>query len=538
VARTSGSGGTGSVMLFKTLPPHGTWYNLQDIKDLVATDKVAFGSDVALDGNLLLVSDPVWVNAQGLERGRVHAYSRPSATQPFTLDHRFSAPSNGPLGFGAELLLAGNDAFISAPNTFLQSLQPKVYIYSYQEGSRTWAAGQQIVRPTSTLPTIFGEGGMDQAEGLLAVGDSVTTGPSGVQSGVCHLYRRDPGTGLWNHEELLTPALPSAGMRFGKPAVLSANSVAVLAEQVPNSPNGTLGGRVFIYTRDLNGVWILSQTLRSDDFTPAGSMQAFDEIQVDQDLMVVGQSGYDLPNGASQGRAVVYRRGTLGNWAPEMTLERGAAGQAGDLWAASLGVRDGIVVVGAPGVDGGVFSQGSTVTLDLTPGDCNGNMISDACDIVSGFAIDRNGDRILDSCQSVGTPICDPAVANSTGAPSELFGLGLDALGPGLLQICGSSLPPGEFGYMLGSSAEDMIVMPGGSSGNLCLAPGQDFGRFVTQIQQFSQTGIACTLVDFGAIPTGVGTRALTSGDTWYFQLWHRDGSTSNFSPAIEITIP
>ena len=102
----------------------------------------------------------------------------------------------------------------------------------------------------------------------------------------------------------------------------------------------------------------------------------------------------------------------------------------------------------------------------------------------------------------------------------------------------GKKMHKGQFGYLLGSSGPDMIVMPGGSVGNLCLSVGADFGRYVAQIQQFSPTGIACTVVDFSAIPTAFGPRSLFSGDSWYFQMWYRDGNTSNFTPALEVVIP
>lgn len=509
----------------------------QEVIDTVAADKISFGSAVALSGNLMLVSDCDWANAQGLERGRVHAYSRPDAGQPFSLDHRFSAPNNGPLGFGTELLLAGTDAIISAPNITFQSFDPNLYVLRYQPGSKTWTPSQELLPLVSNLPTAFGASGMDTSQGLLAVGDTVTKGPGGLTSGVCHLYQLDAGTGLWSNEAMLTPPFPADGMRFGRPAVISSSSVAIVAEQVADIPTGSLSSRVYIYTKDVVGIWGLTQVLRADDFAPA-STHAFDSIEVDQDLMVIGQSEYDLPNGASQGRAVVYRLNNMGDWLPETTLESGAAGTAGDRLGASLDLLDGHVMICAPGADNGFLNQGAALALDLSPSDCNGNLIPDACDLVSGVALDRNHDRIPDSCQMLGTPICEPAVVNSTGNPGELYGLSLGSLDPDMLQVCGSSLPPGEFGYLLGSSGQDLIFSPGGSVGNLCLASGSNFGRFVTQIQQFSAAGIACTLVDFRAVPTGLGTVALTSGDIWYFQLWHRDGNTSNFTPGLEITIP
>ena len=35
-----------------------------------------------------------------------------------------------------------------------------------------------------------------------------------------------------------------------------------------------------------------------------------------------------------------------------------------------------------------------------------------------------------------------------------------------------------------------------------------------------------------------LGKRALVSGDTWYFQVWHRETASSNFTNAVQVTVP
>ena len=41
--------------------------------------------------------------------------------------------------------------------------------------------------------------------------------------------------------------------------------------------------------------------------------------------------------------------------------------------------------------------------------------------------------------------------------------------------------------------------------------------------------------VDLGSIPVNPPVAALP-GDTWYFQCWHRDGMSNNFSNALKAT--
>ncbi|MEM1451844.1 MAG: hypothetical protein AAF957_18300 [Planctomycetota bacterium] len=89
------------------------------------------------------------------------------------------------------------------------------------------------------------------------------------------------------------------------------------------------------------------------------------------------------------------------------------------------------------------------------------------------------------------------------------------------------------------SDQTDLVVQPGGSSGNLCL--GGMIGRYTSSIVQSDGEGATTTTVDLGAIPRPSGPVAATAGQTWIFQLWHRDAvggaPTSNFTSAVGVTL-
>ncbi len=161
---------------------------------------------------------------------------------------------------------------------------------------------------------------------------------------------------------------------------------------------------------------------------------------------------------------------------------------------------------------------------DLLIGAIVGQQITDgAAKVVSG------GDRI-------GTEYCTNATPNSTGQAGSIYAIGFN--GPGTLHkwlsLQVQNLPPGQFGLFLAAMGTNFVPNPGGSLGNLCL--GGAIGRFNTasQLQISDPGGQAGLEIDLNAIPQPTGSVILQSGQTWNFQMWHRDiGGTSNFTNAV-----
>ena len=138
-----------------------------------------------------------------------------------------------------------------------------------------------------------------------------------------------------------------------------------------------------------------------------------------------------------------------------------------------------------------------------------------------------------------GTNYC-PQTANSTGSPGVLTGAGSDLLTDERFTLVASNLPPMQFGVFATSKAQGSVPGAGGSAGTLCL--GGAVGRFVApgQVRQASDLGRLTLELDFGALPQPNGFVPAAVGETWYFQLWHRDplaGFTSHFTGALATTL-
>ncbi|MEL6427650.1 MAG: right-handed parallel beta-helix repeat-containing protein [Planctomycetota bacterium] len=126
------------------------------------------------------------------------------------------------------------------------------------------------------------------------------------------------------------------------------------------------------------------------------------------------------------------------------------------------------------------------------------------------------------------------AELNSTGRAGRLFAEGSVVASSNDFALRADRLPPGQFGLFLASQQRGFAPMTGGS-GTLCL--GGAIGRFngAGQIQASSTEGTLDLDVDLTAVPQPASFAAVQPGETWVFQLWHRDvvapvGATSQFT--------
>jgi hypothetical protein len=142
---------------------------------------------------------------------------------------------------------------------------------------------------------------------------------------------------------------------------------------------------------------------------------------------------------------------------------------------------------------------------------------------------------------------CNPANTHSGGAFATLGVSNFS--GSGLFHLAAQDGPVNQFGYFLVSAGS---IDPGItiSSGELCLTG--PIGRYnpaaggsLNSIGVFDGAGIFQNLV--GTSTTGFGFDVpfnlpappggtISTGDTWHFQLWYRDGAASNFSDGVSVT--
>ena len=138
---------------------------------------------------------------------------------------------------------------------------------------------------------------------------------------------------------------------------------------------------------------------------------------------------------------------------------------------------------------------------------------------------------------TVGQNYCGPAIVNSVNQSGRMVALGSALVSVNDLTLLGTQLPPGSLGYFVVSQNAGFITNPGGSTGNLCLLP--PFGRYSSFAAPVAPNGTMTLAIDLTAIPQPTGIASIQAGQTWHFQLWHRDTflgvSTSNFTDGLAV---
>ncbi len=127
-----------------------------------------------------------------------------------------------------------------------------------------------------------------------------------------------------------------------------------------------------------------------------------------------------------------------------------------------------------------------------------------------------------------------PAAPNSTGLVAVLESYGSRSLAADLVTLRARDLPPQAFGLLVASKSTGFVSGPGGSDGTLCL--GGQIHRFDGAIASSGQAGVIESRIRLSTLPP---TTAVLTGETLYFQQWHREvvpGSTSNFTTAVGVT--
>ncbi len=134
-----------------------------------------------------------------------------------------------------------------------------------------------------------------------------------------------------------------------------------------------------------------------------------------------------------------------------------------------------------------------------------------------------------------GVNYCGPAIPNSTGQSARINASGSAVAGPEPLVMTAWNMPSNVFGYIIGSPIS-ANVLPSGTNGRICV--GNPLSRFNGGglIQSTGTAGTFDVPINTESIPSpSGGTTALTTGQTFHFQAWFRDGNSSNLTDGVEV---
>ncbi len=131
------------------------------------------------------------------------------------------------------------------------------------------------------------------------------------------------------------------------------------------------------------------------------------------------------------------------------------------------------------------------------------------------------------------------AAPNSTGVISKISALGTPSVSANDMFLSTNDLPNASFGFYVIGMTQGFVANPAGSSGNLCLSG--SIGRNFPASGSGNNGNITVAMDWARGIAQPSGFVAAMAGDTWNFQLWHRDvvagSATSNFSEGLTVTL-
>ncbi|MEM6671453.1 MAG: hypothetical protein AAF726_01335 [Planctomycetota bacterium] len=130
-------------------------------------------------------------------------------------------------------------------------------------------------------------------------------------------------------------------------------------------------------------------------------------------------------------------------------------------------------------------------------------------------------------------------IPNSSGKPSRLFAFGSHDVDFNELRLEARGLPADVFGVVLASRVPGYVPNPGGSPGTLCLSG--SIGKLGPALHS-GDAGTFSRRVDLTRVPTQHATIAAAPGETWWFQVWHRDAgpggvATSTFGDPVAVAL-
>jgi hypothetical protein len=377
-----------------------------------------YGASVAIDGNRALIGAPSTLNSGAvfvLEFDGIN-WNRTAILKPLTFY------SNG---FGSSVSLSGNLALVGNPNDGDNGMfSGAAHIYEWD--GIEWVETKLIAS----------DGSENQAFGY-----SVSIDNNRAIIGALYGHEADDYTGsAYIYESnginwLETKISPSDGNffdQFGSSVSIDGDRVLIGAKE--NQNQNIYTGSAYVYDWDGND-WIETKLTASDgvDFDSFGF-----SVSLEDDTVIVGAAGDD-DNGDDSGAIYIYQWNGV-TWQESKLIA--SDGAAGDVFGEAA-IKNGRIVVGAPGDDDNGNNSGSTYIYDWN----GNNWLETKLTASEGAQSDQFGSStaLFGDFVFVGVPRDDGELVNSGSAYLYQWnGLNWDENK--------SSLAPGSAGDQFGHS--------------------------------------------------------------------------------------
>lgn len=275
------------------------------IKANDATSNYRFGERVAIDGNIAVAAS----RANGNEAGKVYIYINDGSGN-WSLQTTVSA-SDGFAGdnFGSDVAIEGNYLLVGARSQLDTNNVDTgaAYLFEYDE-INTWTQVARFEPSDGATDYRFGTSVAIEAN-LILIGAR-----KGCTGGCAYLYEND-GTNTFTYTETkLEPQVQSgySGARFGETVALKDGRAFVGGPYDYSSVGRASAGSVQVWDQQNDGSWSRTQRLRGTETSESFGW----EFDIEGDYLAVGAMNFEVSSTAEadNGRVFVYKADSNGDY--------------------------------------------------------------------------------------------------------------------------------------------------------------------------------------------------------------------------------
>jgi hypothetical protein len=364
----------------------GQWCLKQTLRDPEYQGEDAFGQVCVINGDLLLVSDPLGNGRQELS-GAVYVYRLDGDGAVF--EAVLMASDGGAIDhFGWSIGVEGQTAVIGARDASADGVPQAgaAYIFDRDPSTRTWHEVQKLTPPNPQNQGLMGAS-VAISDGTVLVGSHGANAGAGVVYAYCWHSRK------WDFTQELSAFDQAPDARFGQFVSILGDCIAVGAPRAA-TPFDPDGGAVYTFSRG-SLEWNSQQKLFTANAIGSSPWFGWPVVITEHrgsEAIVIGSWGDDAA-GNNAGAAYVFTL-TGSEWrefskimAPDPEPAAAFPGMLSCYGDQALATASGDV-------------GGTAYFLTGVAGvDCNSNETSDSCDILGGTSSDADGDQIPDECE-------------------------------------------------------------------------------------------------------------------------------------------
>ena len=283
VGARSVNDGAGAVYLYGS--ESGDWQQTGMVSSPSLSAESAFGSQVAIAGDMMVVSAPGYEEEAGgvffFEKNEQGGWDQSSVLSPSD-----ALPGDR---FGSTMVMNKHMLAVSSPNH--DSSKGAVYVYGFNAEEKTWKQQSKLQGADMESRSAYGS--------VLAFVDSTlyVSAPNHEQrQGVVFSYNYNEVSGAWDEGQALRAFDGSRNLQFGRALFANEGDLWVGAPGFARAQ-----GAIYVYEADSDGGWAGVSKLKGNN---PGTRAAFgSSIIIKDDIAVVGATGLDSRAGA----AMVYK---------------------------------------------------------------------------------------------------------------------------------------------------------------------------------------------------------------------------------------